>query len=108
MVFHDLAHLGADLGERLLPADLFKPVTDALQGNAKPVVRMMNLVVAKPLDTGIALADDVVGVGLDGKHAVVFDRCFQPAGRFADAAEREFGSMGHGGKGASMRERRQG
>jgi len=107
VIVDQLSHLGADLPERLVPAYLFESIADALQRNAQAIRRMMNLVVAEPLDAGVTLAHHVVVVGLECHDPVTLDGGFEAAGRFADAAKRELGSAGHGRKGARVCGRRQ-
>ena len=97
MVLHELPHLGANLLERLLPADLLESIPNALQWHPQTVGRVVDLVVAKPLDARVPLADDVLGVGLDGDDLVVLDCGAEAAGRLANAAKRKLCSTRHDG-----------
>jgi hypothetical protein len=68
---------------------------------------MVNLVVPKPLDASVALADDVLVIRLERDDAVTFDGGPQAAGRFANAAKRQLRSGRHRGEGARARPRGQ-
>ena len=87
MVRDELPYLRPDLAKGLVPTDLLETSVDSFERNAQPVGRMMNLVVAKTLDAGVPLGDDVRAIRFERDDSITIDRCLEPAGRFANPAK---------------------
>ena len=98
MLRDELANLAADFVERLLPGDLFEALAHALEWHPEAVGRVVNLVVAKPLDAGVAATDDVVCVRFEADDSVTVQSCSEATGSLANPAKGLLSSACHGEK----------